>query len=77
MIRREKGIIEEVFVVPYSIAILAEIAIEESEWRLAESYLQRVKAHKGYDWERILAYRLYADQQRLERKTAGVVTSRK
>lgn len=62
------SITEDKFIVPYSYALLAEIAIEEGAYAQAKHYLDKVKSYKGYDWERILSFRLYVNAQRLERR---------
>jgi tetratricopeptide (TPR) repeat protein len=70
----EAFILEEKHIVPYSYTLLAEIAIEEGAFQQAQHYLDKVKKYKGYDWERILTFRLYADSQRLERRMKLAVT---
>lgn len=78
--------IQEKYIVPYSYAILAEMAIDlgvriqiklvllvdstdfAQNWAQARHYLKKVKSYKGYDWEKILAFRIYGDEQRLARR---------
>uniref|UniRef100_A0A6B2L2F1 Uncharacterized protein n=1 Tax=Arcella intermedia TaxID=1963864 RepID=A0A6B2L2F1_9EUKA len=64
----EKGKIQrETWVLPFSWLNVGEIAIEEKQWKEASEAFGKIKEFEKYDWEKIVAFRLYGNQQTLDK----------
>lgn len=64
-------------VVPYSYVTLGEMSLEQKEFKQAAFYFTKAKSYKVYDWEKILAFRIYSDEFRLDRRTKAVAAVEK
>lgn len=56
----------ETYTIPYSWVLLGEIAIETDRLDEASRCFTKVSSYSGYDWERLLNFRIFSDKQKLE-----------
>jgi hypothetical protein len=55
--------IDTSYIIPFSIATLAEIAIDENELEKAKQYHEKIKTYSKYDWEKLVTVRVYVNNQ--------------
>uniref|UniRef100_A0A6B2L1T5 Tetratricopeptide repeat protein 39B n=1 Tax=Arcella intermedia TaxID=1963864 RepID=A0A6B2L1T5_9EUKA len=66
VIKLEKEIFQETYLVPYSWLYLGEIEMEQENWENAKNYFSKAKGYTNYDWAQLISFRLFSNSQKLE-----------
>jgi len=56
-------IVKETYVVPMGWLVLGEVAMELKKWEEAVKCLDMTKKFKDYDWENLVAIRVFGNRQ--------------
>jgi tetratricopeptide (TPR) repeat protein len=66
-IKEEGKLAAETWLVPFSWLVLGEMFIEMKKWEDAGQCFDKTKNYKDYDWEKVLAVRIYGWRQTINK----------
>eukprot|EP01127_Copromyxa_protea_P016346 TRINITY_DN4833_c0_g1_i2.p1 TRINITY_DN4833_c0_g1~~TRINITY_DN4833_c0_g1_i2.p1 ORF type:complete len:421 (-),score=76.08 TRINITY_DN4833_c0_g1_i2:26-1288(-) len=61
---------QETWVIPAALLSLADIAATEKDWTKAKEYMKKLKKYSKYDWEKIIAFQVFALKQTIKEAKA-------
>jgi tetratricopeptide (TPR) repeat protein len=76
-LKEEGGLATEVWIIPFSWLVMGEMFIEMKKWEEASKCFDTTKNYKDYDWEKVLAVRIYAWRQTINKNWKGAKQTNK